>query len=587
MLGPLARVAERPALVVAVAILLAVLVNAPYLGVGFCGDDFLLIQAFEEDPLPFSRWRGVWSHDDVDAFDHLWWRSPQMAGAFWRPLSSLLFEGSIRAFGRVAWHLHLFSLVLHGWVAGAVYLLVRRCVRNGAVLGLVAGLVFLLCEDHSMGVGWISTFTDMLSLALVMAGLLAHRAWLEGRRPAALIVSLLAMALALACKESAVLAPVLAAAMSAWMPGGREGPDLRWRGLGLADLGRRPLDWAPQATLVAVFLALYAGLDLGGMNNLMYLDPLARPADYLVHLLGHLPVMWLATISPLPPSLTMFYPEALAAVAVVGALSMAIWMALSWPLLRQPIFAWGLATYGLSLLPQMGADASERGLYQPFVGAAILLAGLLVCLRDNTVERRLRLGAWVVALGVVLPGALMAALYPFSYGPSLQAPERHTVTAIAPIEAAGAQTVLLVTTAGMMDTIYPSGILDYHLDETVEAWVLSSANAVWTIERVGTDSFILRADRRGWLTNFFARLVRTEEGFVPGTVFEAEPFVATIVETTPDGSDVLAVRFDVTRPDALLLHWTDGGYAPLELRSLPLGETAPLTDNADVWASML
>ena len=33
-----------------------------------------------------------------------------------------------------------------------------------------------------MGVGWIATFTDMLSLALVVGGLLAHREWLERRR---------------------------------------------------------------------------------------------------------------------------------------------------------------------------------------------------------------------------------------------------------------------------------------------------------------------------------------------------------------------------------------------------------------------
>ena len=115
--------------------------------------------------------------------------------------------------------------------------------------------------------------------------------------------------------------------------------------------------------------------------------------------------------------------------------------------------------------------------------------------------------------------------------------------------------------------------------------MLSSANARWTVERVGDGAFVLRADRPGWLGNMFSRLVRTSPQIPPGP-YAMEPFTATVVERTAGGDDVLAVRFDVTG-DPLLLVWTGEGYAPVDLETLPLGEPVPITDSADVWASMM
>jgi hypothetical protein len=578
----MSKLADRPPLLAALLVALAVLINAPYLAGGFSADDFLLIVAFERDPLPFSRWRGVWSTTELDAFHHLWWRAADSAGQFWRPLPSALFELSLAAFGRTAWPLHLLSLVAHGAVCFGVYLLVRGLTRRDTTLAVVAALAFLLCEDHSMGVGWIATFTDMLSLGLVIGGLIAHRAWLEHRRPAWLAAELSLFALALTCKESAVLAPVLAALMSVVAPRGvDDGPIPRDA---LRDALQRPAGWLPQGLLVAGFLAVYKAAQLGGMNNLMYMDPLAQPLTYARHLVAHMPVMWLATVSPVPPSLTMLWPPSLWPLAIAGALAMAGWLWLSLPLLRQPLYAWALGVYMLALLPQLGTDASERGLYQPWLGAAILLAGLLVHVW-RPASTRLRLGGWAALLGVALPGAALAVAYPWVYTPSLAAPERHALTAVPHIRDRGASTVLFVTTAGMMDTLYPSGVLDVHLGEdAVEAWLLSSANARWTVERVGPRALVLRADRPGWLSNMFARLVRTDPA-PPAAPVDAGPFVATVLEQTPAGDDALAVRFDLAG-DPLLLVWTDDGYQPLDLTALPEGVAVPITDSSDLWRSM-
>lgn len=577
---------DRPQLVVAGLVLLAVLVNAPYLSGGFACDDLLLIHVLEQDPLPFPRWLGVWSHDQLDAFDNLWWTSPDFAGTLWRPLPSLVLEASLAVFGHQAWPLHLLSLLAHGWVAAALYLLVRGLAPGRTGLAVLAAALFLFCEDHSMGVGWIATFTDMLCVAFVMGALLAHRAWLEHRRPGLLAASLLWLLPALASKESAALAPLFAVGMSLLMPTGKADGRLSWKLV--PTLLRRPLDWLPQVLLLAGYLLSYRLVGIGGMHNLAYQDPLGDPLAWLQHLVLHLPTFWLGSLTPIPPSVAMFFPEWLPALATLG---LAVALAFLWcarGLRTRPLAWWALGLYLLALLPQTATDASERGLYLPFVGAAVLGALFLAQVRDAAAPRGARWGAWALLLGTALPGAVLTIAYPWLYLPSLRAPEQHTLTALPHIQASGADDVLLLTTPGMMDTLYPGGVVDHHLDEPPELYPLSSANAVFSLEKLDGTRFVLRADRPGWLGNYFARLVRTEEQVEEGMEAALPPFTARVIERTAAGDDVLAVRFELAGPsEPLLLYWTPGGYQALELDLLDAGQVLQLTDSADVWASML
>ena len=125
----------RPRHALAVLFGLAVLMNLPYLWGGFQADDILFLDLLAQDPLPFSRWLGIWSADDLPAFTNLWWADPDFSGAFWRPIPSLVIEGSLALFGETAVPLHLLSLVLHGLVTSLLYLLVRRAgVSHGSSL---------------------------------------------------------------------------------------------------------------------------------------------------------------------------------------------------------------------------------------------------------------------------------------------------------------------------------------------------------------------------------------------------------------------------------------------------------------------
>ncbi len=586
----------RPAGAITAFLLLAVLVNAPYLFGGFQADDIIFLNMLERDPLPFQHWKGLWSTADVPAFQAAWWRSPDALGTFWRPLPSLLIVGSVRLFGEHAFPLHLCSLLLHGGVAATLVLLLRRLGLE-PLLALLSGLLFLLCEDHSMGVGWIATITDMMCVQLALLALLAHLRWLQERRGRWMGASLLAVVLAMGCKESAVVAPVVLVITTGLFPTGRlgEGRLLTRVVQGIKDVP----SWAPQLAILPAYLIFYKLAGMGGMNNLLYLDPLADPGPYALRLFTHLPPLWLASLTPMMISLVLFEPALRAPLAICGACSFVSLLLMLRPLRSHPLVPWGLGLYLLTLLPQIGADGTERALYLPTVFLAPVLALLLV--QVGFIARRLQPtkplaplttrigGGWVLAVVLGL-GAILSAAYPWMFLPSLQAPEREVGTALPVLEEHQPERVAVLTTSGMMMTLYAPDVLLYVSGQDFEVGTLSSGHGVWSVERLDERSLRLRTDRPGWLNNMFALMMRSEPLLEPSSRHDGPFFDVTLEELTPDRRDLLAARFEFSTPlddpGLLLLAWDGERYVRIDPTSLEPGEAVPLVDNADVWASM-
>lgn len=579
---------------------LSLLMNGWYLFGGFAADDLLFLNVVEQDPLPYDRWRGMWSFKPVDCFEHLWWGEPGAIGYFWRPVFSLLFEASVRVFGHNAFPLHLVSVTVHGAVAAGLVVLTRRTGLSGLV-AVLAGLVFVTCEDHSMGVGWIATQTDLLCAGFFVLAMLAHRHWLEHRRAPALVGSLASLALAFGCKESAATAPLVLVAMSFFLPRGRVEGELSWGAIPgrLGHLMRDWTGWLPQLALLALYLGMYTGLELGGMNNLMYVDPFSKPGLFLKNALVNAPILWLASLSPAWASFTMFMPELVPIYVVGGIAALLTWLWALWPWRRHPLSWWAMGMYLLVMAPQLGTEASERALYFPMLFGGILLAQVaarvrFLARRTGAPERTplwTRLCGWWVLGGMVVLGLITSAVLPWSMRDSLSAPEREISTALPYVDDPGAQRILLLNTSGMFATYYPGDTLRYLLDRPVNLWVLSSAHGTWTLERGEGDRFVIRTDRPGWISNMFARVVRVDPELEPGAVYDEGIFTATLLELTDDHRDTLAVRFDLAHPiddpDWLFLTWNGEAYVPLDLAALPPGERIPLVDNTDLWATMM
>ena len=64
---------RREALLALCFILVSFGLNWFYLSGGFQADEFFFLNALREDPLPFSRWLGFWSVEEVSAISGIWW----------------------------------------------------------------------------------------------------------------------------------------------------------------------------------------------------------------------------------------------------------------------------------------------------------------------------------------------------------------------------------------------------------------------------------------------------------------------------------------------------------------------------------
>lgn len=589
--------------ILAVLILLSLILNWPYLKGGFYGDDLLFLNMLHQDPLPFSWWKGLWSVTDIPDIINLWWMDTSViGGGFWRPVASFVYVGFIKVFGEKAFPLHLLAVLLHGCVGFTLFLIVRRLTQKN-LIAFLSGLFFLTCEDHSMVIGWIATMTDILCVFFINLSILCHMSWLKKRRLWALACSLIALVLALGCKESAAVAPLVLILMTFLMP---EGRDEEGTVLSIQTIRRRiPLflrdwsSWLPPLLVLFIYLGLYNVLKLGGVNSLMYVDPFTQPGKYLAHLVSNLPVMWLAALSPIPPSLFWFFPATLILLAVAGLVLFALWIWALLPFIRRPLVAWALVVFLLALLPQMGSDASERGLYFPLAAAGILLAISFV--QIGPLARRLmpqeprkpiftRIFGWFVLAGVLVPGLALSAFYPFSFLPSFEKLEKDTLTAKPLVEEIKPEHVLVLNTSGPFSTFYLGGTLEYYLGHPVDLRVLSACNAVVSVEHAGAYSFVIRVDRKGWLSNVFAKIFRTNPILKKGKAYKNDLFSAMLLELTPDARDVLAVRFDVIRPlddqSLLFLYWDGKRFRTMDLAGLEEGEEVILADTSDIWGSM-
>lgn len=352
---------------------LSLFFNWYYLAGGFYADDLIFLNMRSEEHISYSHWKGLWSTDQIPEFQNLWFKDSDARGVFFRPLPSVLFELSLEIFGENAFPLHLLSLIAHGIVVFLFYKIAYRLTKD-RFLSVLSGVFYIACEDHSMVVGWIAATTDIYCVLFLNLSILAHLNWRETRRNIYLFYSIATMALAFLCKESAVIGPVVIVALEFFLydKNSLEG-DFQF-----TEVGKRFrhlfLAWKNvilQILLLVIYLGVYKFFHLGIMKNLMYLDPFSAPLEYGLRLFFAFPIMLLAAFSPIPPSLASFTPEFQVPMVWGGVTVIILFLFLFFPYRKKAVLWFFAVEAIIILLPQLGADVSERLLYFPF-GAFIL-----------------------------------------------------------------------------------------------------------------------------------------------------------------------------------------------------------------------
>jgi Tfp pilus assembly protein PilF len=348
---------EYPAVLLAVAPLLALAVFSPALAGGFVHDDHRqivgnpLVQSLSQLPRLFST--GVW----VGAGSGSSWYRPLM-------MSSFALDRAI--LGPAAFGFHLVSLLLFAIVAA----LAVRCMRvfgASAPAALLAGALGAVHPAQAEAVAWISARGDLLFAGFGLAALLLYDRARDGIRGAAGI----SYFAALIGKESAVaLAPLFVCVDR--VRNATHAPR--------AVIARH----APWLLALVVYLLLRAH-SLGGVSGglIAPLDPIAVLGAFGQGA-ARLVAPFALTISPPPPSAFHVALGAIVAIAA-GAGAMTAWRR------RSPL----LIPIALALLP---------------LGVAALGGARIGEIADRYLVLPIFATAWLVAIGIeALPTPLRVA----------------------------------------------------------------------------------------------------------------------------------------------------------------------------------
>lgn len=184
--------------------------------------------------------------------------------ANFRPLASLLMAVDYRLFGTnsLLAHIHSFLWFLAFlFVAFRLYaaLLPPRAAR-------IALLATVLSPATIMAIKWWSARNAMLAAVFGAAGLLFHIRWQRGGGGRYLGLALGSLTLALLSCEAGLQAVALVAAYGIVESRGAIGPTIR--------------RLAPSVALVGVYFVVRSALGYGVLNNALYVNPLAEPAEF-------------------------------------------------------------------------------------------------------------------------------------------------------------------------------------------------------------------------------------------------------------------------------------------------------------------
>jgi hypothetical protein len=151
-----------------------------------------------------------WQHAPHLFVEHVWSQFSGQPGNYYRPLFELWLLIHYSLFGlNPAWW-HAMTVLVHLAVVAMVYVLARR-VTGDRLTSAIATVIFALHPTHIETVAWVSGVPDALLAVFAIGSMLAYaRARESGeRRTFFVAVSAVTYGMAMLCKETGVMLPLL------------------------------------------------------------------------------------------------------------------------------------------------------------------------------------------------------------------------------------------------------------------------------------------------------------------------------------------------------------------------------------------
>jgi len=331
---------------------------------------------------------------------------------YWRPAVSASYALDWQIGGGSPLVFHITNLVLQAATSVLAFFALRRW--SGTLLpAFAAAALFVIHPTKAESVAWIAGRTDIVCLLAVLVAATGIARRLSGRH-GGILLEALGTVLAYLSKEQAIVLPCFAA-VEAWVAMGR--PALDRPVLVAAIKAAVPQAVIALAYLVIRTLVMPIGASDGGGHV-----PFGEHALAVLETFGRYLTL---TFAPHDLSIQEGLVHAVhkhilhsSPYIAIGAVSTLALLALAWwARQRKPIIAVGVLLYFVTVLPTsnvvytgMRTLISERFLYLPLIGLALVLASVLTGL-EARFGRRIYLAVVVAVLALGVVSARRSANY--------------------------------------------------------------------------------------------------------------------------------------------------------------------------------
>ena len=538
-----------------VQLVIAIILFHPYITNEYYADDYFFISILKSKEIKYPL-AGFWSIDikDYETFQNLWWKDENVKAKFFRPFPSLFFS-------LIYWidemHsaliLHILSLLLHTLVSFSVFLVLLKFSKIYSA-SLLASLIFLISEDHSVTVGWITTNTDLFAVLFINLGLYYHVKHRETELKLHRRLSKLFIFISLFCKETAIIGPVAIILYEFILleSQSQEKNILKRLFNKLILLIKNEKYWRYHFLLLFFFLAFYKIFGFGA-NNLMYIDPFKRPDYYIHNVVTGLPTMLVGLLTNIPIGLVLFNENLTYTIMTLGIFLYFLLTISVAPYWKTRMVHYSFLLFTISLLPQLITIPSERLIYFPYVFGSFLIAYLI--LNINILKQRFfpQNPKGVKFLGNIFGYYLILSTIIMAFYLSLKYPDEfkkdfkkitNTVLETNELIDNNTKNIYYLTTPSTLYTFYLNDIMKVSKDFELSVFPLSSFNGDLKIKKLSENSFLLETNSQGWLNNLFAKVVRVYPKLEVGKNYKLKNFTATILKTTLDGKDLITAKFE-------------------------------------------
>lgn len=192
-----------PLAIIIIIFILTFALYSPLSSYYFTGDDFT-----------WFRWiadchRGAIGNDSCGlSFTKLMRNFTESDGFFYRPGTKIYFSLMYPIFWLNQTIYHSVSIILHFAVAGLIFLISRRVLKNYS-LSVLSALIFIILSGYNEAVFWISATGFLFNAFLALSSLLSFIYWRERGKRIYLVISFISIALGLLFHELGVITPLI------------------------------------------------------------------------------------------------------------------------------------------------------------------------------------------------------------------------------------------------------------------------------------------------------------------------------------------------------------------------------------------